>query len=299
MKNNLNIFHQFFKMLISKKNYIKICKAGLLNWLPDKPYLTLLFKSKMGYYPNLQNPRGFNEKLQWLKLHDRNKVYTELVDKFVARGHIAATIGNHYLIPMIGCYSSFAEIDFSILPEKFVLKCTHGSHCSIICTDKTVFDLNGARKFFSKWMRKNYFWYAREWPYKHVLPRIICETFLSSTNKVPEDYKVLCFNGVPKLIRLDLNRYENHTIQFYTTDWEKVDLITEKTSSIEFPKPILLDEMLRLSSRLAFKIPHIRLDWYIVNNKLYFGEFTFYNDAGFMKLRTPETELMIGNWLSI
>lgn len=277
--------------------FVTLSTSGILNWVPDKVYLQIFFKLKMGLSLKINNAQGFNEKLQWLKLHDRKELYTVLVDKIAVRTYIEKTIGKNYLIPFIGHYKSFDEINFEELPQKFVLKCNHGTHCLMICTNKEDFDIPLARKYFSKWMKTNYYWYAREWPYKNVIPSILCEKFLSNDENVPEDYKVFCFNGVPKLVKVDIGRYVNRTRFFYTPEWERSFFSPGQISSVDIPRPKLLDEMIQLSAILSKSIPHVRIDWYIVENKLYFGEFTFYHSAGFKKIGTIEDDLIIGSWL--
>lgn len=280
--------------------FIKLSTLGLLNWLPDKIYLQIFFKLKMGYRLNLKDPKGFNEKLQWLKLYDRNHIYPTLVDKYEVRHYIQKHIGEKYLIPLIGIFNSFEEIKRSHLPTKFVLKCTHGTHCSIICTSKADFDFTYAKRRISKWFKKNYFWYAREWPYKKIVPRIICEEFMSVDGRIPEDYKVFCFNGEPKLIRVDIGRFsKDFTRDFYSTSWEKTHLYTGKRSSITLNKPNNLEEMLEMSRILSKNFAHVRLDWYIINNRLYFGEFTLYHAAGFKRIGSIGDELVLGSWLAL
>ena len=182
--------------------------------LPDKLYLSLLFYHHFHRWMDWKNPKTFNEKLQWLKLYDRKPEYTRMVDKYLVRDYIKEMIGEQYLIPLLGHYEKFDDIDFNQLPNQFVLKCNHGSHCSVICRDKDSFNKDEARKNFNRWLKKNYFWVYREYPYKNVQPCIVCEKFMSNNGGVPEDYKVFCFDGVPQLIRVDLGRFVDCTYNF-------------------------------------------------------------------------------------
>lgn len=274
-------------------------RRGYLDWLPDKLYLRILYRAKLGYPLNLKNPKRYTEKLNWLKLYNRNDQYTKLVDKYEVRKHVAETVGEEYLIPLLGCYSSFEEIDFEQLPDQFVLKCTHGSHCSIFCNDKSKFDRILAQKKFVKWMNHNWYYYAREWPYKNVKPRIICESFLSVNGRVPEDYKVYCFHGVPKFIEIVYDRFETAKFHYYTPEWKPFDLNVQDAVKSALPKPDCLDEMMVQSAKLTTDLPHGRVDWYIIHNKLYFGEITFFSAAGLMQFGEIEQELTIGSWLNL
>jgi len=271
---------------------------GLLNWLPDKPYLKLIYWSATGKKLDINNPKTFNEKLQWLKLYDRKPEYSIYVDKYEVRSYIERTIGKEYLIPLIGLYNKVDEIKWDKLPQRFVIKCTHGSGTNIICTDKDKLDLEEAKKKLRKWMKKNWYWSGREWPYKNVKPRIICEEFISENDDPPMDYKVLCFNGKAKLIEVHINRFGNHKQDFYTIDWNKTNISQKKSiSSIVLDKPLVLDKMIELSEMLARDKYHVRIDWYVIFNKLYFGEITFYDGSGLCPFDSEDDDLLLGNML--
>ena len=268
--------------------------------LPDKLYLSLLFYHHFHRWMDWKDPKTFNEKLQWLKLHDRKPEYTRMVDKYLVRDYIKEMIGEQYLIPLLGHYEKFDDIDFNQLPNQFVLKCNHGSHCSVICRDKDSFNKDEARKNFNRWLKKNYFWVYREYPYKNVQPCIVCEKFMSNNGGVPEDYKVFCFNGVPQLIRVDLGRFVDCTYTFYTLDWERSEIRNGPASIKDTPRPDCLDEMLLLSSKLSKGIKHLRVDWYVVGGRLYFGELTFYNAGGFdMDFPSYWDDLKCGEFLRL
>lgn len=262
--------------------FYRLLYAGWLNFIPDKMMVSLQFRLLLGRKMHWSQPKTYNEKLNWLKLYDNSEEYSRYVDKYQVRDYISETIGDRYLVPLLGVWSSFDAIDWSTLPERFVLKCNHGSHCSIICTDKNELDLKGAKKKFDSWMRRNWYWLYRERPYKKIVPCIIAEQFLGKGDVVPEDYKVFCYDGVPKLIRVDVGRFSSGvTYNYYTTDWERSELQFTKTSDEPTPRPDCLEEMLRLSAVLSKNFKHVRVDWYVVDGSLYFGEMTFYNSAGY------------------
>lgn len=277
---------------------------NLLNWIPDKIYLKILFYCETGKRLNLDNPSTFNEKLQWLKIHDRKPEYSTYVDKYAVRDHIRKTIGEGYLIPLIGVYDTVDEIPWDGFPNKFVLKCTHGSGSNIICGDKSRLDIEKAKKKLKQWMKKNWFWFGREWPYKDVKPRIICEEFISQSNKMPNDLKVLCFNGKAKLIEVHADRFsDRHTQDFYDTNWKATSISQDGCfagqSKKLIPKPVCFKEMLRLSELLAKDKYHVRIDWYEEDDRLYFGEITFYDGSGFCPFDKPEDDLLIGSWIDL
>lgn len=272
----------------------------LFNWMNDEAYLRLIFLCETGKKLNLENPVTYNEKLQWLKIHDRKPEYCAYVDKYEVRNYIKDIIGEQYLIPLIDVYNQISDILWNELPEKFVLKCTHGSGCNIICTDKNKLDINGSIIKLKKWMRKNWYWFGREWPYKNVKPRIICETFISDTDKVPNDYKILCFNGKAKLIEVHLDRYGRHTQDFYDIEWNKTTIVQgSPPSSIKCDRPKQLENMIKLSETLAQYMRHVRVDWYVAKNNLYFGEITLYDSSGFSTFSSEKDDYLLGSWIDI
>ena len=277
-----------------------IASTGILNWIPDEIYLKLLFYSKFGEKLDLNNPKNFNEKLQWLKLNDRNELYNTLVDKVEVRKYISENIGEEYLIPLIGIWNSVEEIDFSILPNRFVIKCTHDSGSVFICNDKKEFDFKYVKKSLKKSLKKNYYYSYREWPYKNLKPRIICEEFLGDNKKVPDDYKVLCFNGKAKLISVHIDRFGEHYLDNYDRDWNKTQIAKDgQISNKIYEKPIEFDKMIELSERIAKNMKHVRVDWFIVNDKLYFGEITLYQAAGFDNFDNHQDNYLLGSWIDL
>lgn len=293
-----------FKRYLSDSNYrlnIKI-KYGLYNYLDDESFLKKIFLKKIGMPLNLNNPQTFNEKLQWLKLHDRKDVYTSMVDKYEAKTHAAKIIGNEYIIKTLGLYNNFDEINFDLLPDKFVIKCTHDSGGLVIVKDKTTFDKRKAKRIIDKSLKRNYYYVGREWPYKNVLPRIIIEEYIEDeVNNDLIDYKIMCFNGQPKVIFTCTDRYSDALkVTFFDLDWNKLPFERHyKSSNKVIAKPKNLKKMLDLSRKLSKGIPFVRIDWYEVKNKLYFGEYTFYPGSGFEEFRPEKYDLILGKNLDI
>ncbi len=286
------------------KILIRIFRFKVFSIIPDGLFLKIMYRLYIGKKLNLEDPKTFCEKLQWLKLNDRKSEYSIYVDKYAVRSYIAKTIGEEYLIPMIAVYDNVDDIQWEYLPNRFVLKCTHGSNSNIICTDKNQLNINDSRNKLKKWLKQNWFWYGREWPYKNVKPGIICEEFISNNNEPPEDYKVMCFNGKAKFIQVHLHRFSsNYVCDNYDTKWNKMTLSKKKcglpNSNLMIPKPAFLEQMICLSEHLSRDMYHTRIDWYIVGDKLYFGEITFYSGSGFSQYDNVADNLLLGSWISI
>jgi hypothetical protein len=286
------------------KNPLKIIRAmgtkGILNWLPDKPYLKLVYWGETGKKLNLDAPVTYNEKLQWLKLYDRKPEYIKYADKYAVRSYVSKTIGEKHLIPLLGVYNNVEEIDWDSLPNQFVLKCTHGSGCNIICTDKDKLKIEVSKIKLNKWIKRNWYWFGREWPYKNIKPRIICETFISKTDNTPDDYKVLCFNGKAKLIGVHIDRYGNHKLDNYDRQWKKTTIAKDgPMSNFVYEKPKQFEKMIQLSELLASSMRHVRIDWFIVRDKLYFGEITLYEASGFDHFDNKEDDYLLGSWIDL
>ena len=288
-----------------KKNRTDFFIALLNNFyflFSDKMYLQLMFRCRVGYKLNLKDPKTFNEKLQWLKLYNRNPLYTTLVDKYAAKDYVAQKIGKKYIVPTLGVWNNANEINFDILPNQFVLKTTNGGGgCDVvICKDKSKLNKMSVIKQLNQSLKKNIYKTFREWPYKNVPPRIIAEKYLEDENGVLNDFKVLCFNGVPKITEYHQGRFSSHTQDFYDENWALMP-ITQGTpmSGIKIERPILFDEMKSLSTELSKDIPHVRVDWYIIHNQLYFGEMTFYDASGFDDFEPKEYNRIFGDWIKL
>ena len=274
-----------------------------LDWLPDETYLKLAFRSRMGYPLDLKDPKTFSEKLQWLKLHDRNPLYTTLVDKYAVRGYVADKIGEEHLIPLVGGpWYSAGEIDFDSLPEQFVLKCNHNSGGVIICRDKSSFYIEGAKARLNKFPARNYFYSSREWPYKNVKPCIIAEKFMQDEKfDNLSVYKILCFGGEPKIFQTIKNdKTPEESIDYFDINWNRLDLRQNFPNSAEpLEEPSNREEMLKLARELSRGFPQIRTDFYSINGRVYFSELTFYSDTGFAAFDPPEWDKILGGWIEL
>ena len=288
---------------MKKRIFLKLFRMGILNILPSKLYLKIKYKIYFNRRLNFRNPQTFNEKLQWLKINDRKENYTDLVDKYQVKKIICNLIGDEHIIKTIGIYDKYDEIDFSKLPNKFVMKCTHDSGGIVICKDKNSFNHIEARKKIEDNLKKNYFWLGREWPYKKVKPRIIIEEYIETPNgESPNDYKFFCFNGEPKCYKIDFDRFKNHGANYYDVNgnllpFGEVKIPPNFDKKIEQPKNI--DIMLDFAKKLSKNIPFVRVDFYEVNEKVLFGEMTFYPASGMGKFTDESADILLGEWLKI
>lgn len=272
--------------------------------LPDRLYLEMLYRVRLGTSPDFVHPSTFNEKLNWLKLNDRNPMYTKLADKYEVRNFVKEIIGENYLIPILGVWNSAEEIEFDKLPDQFVLKCTHDSASVVICEDKKNFDVDSARRKLSAALNTNYYYPAREWPYKNIVPRIIAEKYMSDeSGKELKDYKVYDFNGVPELIQVDFGRFVKHERNLYTKDWKFINQVIEyqNNPNVVIDEPSHLKEMLMLAEELAKSIPSpsVRTDFYSCGDRIFFGEITFYQEAGFARFSSSAYEKELGDMIHL
>ena len=274
-----------------KGKLIYILDNYVLRFLKDETFLKIKYRRIMKKRLNLDNPQTFNEKLQWLKLYDRKDIYTTMVDKFEAKKYVANIIGEEYIIPTLGIYEKFEDINFDELPEKFVIKCTHDSGGIVICKDKSKFDLKKARKKINKNLKRNFYYNFREWPYKNVKPRIIVEKYMENpNNKELVDYKLMSFNGKVKcsFVCLNRNSKEGLNVDFYDINWRKMPFERHyKNSNIILEKPQNYDLMIELAEKLTQNTIFLRVDFYEIEGKIYFGELTFYPGAGLEEFK-PE-----------
>lgn len=283
-----------------KKIIIFLASKGIIPY-NDKKYLKYVYKEKTGDDLNLDNPKKFTEKLQWLKLFDRNPLYPKLVDKYEVRDYVKKLIGEKYLIPCLGVYDNVNEIDFEQLPNQFVLKTTHDSGTVVICKNKKNFDISKAKKFLSKRLKRKYFYLWREWPYKDVKPRIIAEKYMEDkTYKGINDYKFYCFNGEPKIMFIILERNIKPKMSFYDMNFNKLDMhqtFPDYNKKIEKPKNF--EKMIQFCKILGKNFPHVRIDFYECNDQLYFGELTFFDSAGFDKFSPDVYNDILGEWIDL
>lgn len=255
----------------------------------DKLYYKVRYFVRFKHLLNFKNPITFSAKINYLKLYNRNPLYSNLVDKFEVRNYVGDKIGYEYLNKLIGVYESVEEIDFRILPESFVLKATHGSSWVIVCEDKQWLDKNLAIKRMQSWLNSDFYKMWGEWVYKNVKPRIICECFLSNENEISLlDYKFHCFNGEPKFIQVDLDRAAEHERNFYDLEWKRLPFgLCYPQAERDIKKPKQLNLMINLAKKLSADFEFVRVDFYVVDEKVVFGELTFYPGNG-LELFSPK-----------
>lgn len=303
MKTLSKIFHY-----IIDENYRFLVNAAhgkYDNW-SDEKYLLNIYKATFRKELNLDCPKTFNEKMQWLKLNYRKPQFSVFVDKYAVREYIADVIGTEYLIPLIAVWDSVEEIEFDDLPLSFVLKCNHNSGLGMcICKDKNTVDFKKIKKGLNTGLKQNYYLTSREYPYKDVKRKIVCEKYMINTDEIDEpleDYKVLCFNGKAKLIELHKGRFTDHYTQdFYDINWCKTNYwqVGDPVSKDISPKPFNLDKMIGFSEKISEGFPFLRVDWYENNNELYFSEITFYDGSGLVEWGSPEMDEELGSWIEL
>ena len=291
----------FIKLLKTPSKMIwPLGSNEFLKWMPDRMYLKILYRAETGRSLQLNPPHNYNEKLQWIKLYDRRPEYTTMVDKLAVKDYVRRIIGNEYIIPTIMEWGSVDEIDFKSLPNQFVIKCNHDSGGLVICSDRNKLEVTKAQHLLKKRMKRNAYWPGREWPYKNVTPRLFAEKYLTDGSDELRDYKVMCFNGIPKIIQVHTGRFSNHRQNLYDEKWNTIPLIQDDLQPGRYEdKPVFLEEMLELSEKLAQNIPEVRVDWYYVDNQLYFGELTFFDASGFGKFNPDSYNDLWGSWITL
>ena len=283
---------------------IVILNKTSILWSDDL-FLKIKFQLMMGEKLDLKDPKTFNQKLQWLKLYNRKPEYTIMVDKYAVKNYVASKIGEEYIIPTLGVWDTPDEIKWDNLPNQFVLKTTHGGGgCGVvICKDKSSFDVVSAKEILNRSLNSDIYLHYREWPYKNVRKRIIAEKYMTDAGNELEDYKVHNFNGVPKVILVCRERFKDSPMidDFYSDNWDLLDM--RRPGHPNSPEPIdspkKLEEMLRLSRELSKDIPFLRTDFYVIENRIYFGELTFYPAAGMTPFEPKEWDITLGNWLKL
>ena len=275
---------------------------GVFNGLPDEIYVKMIYRVHVGKKLHLDNPVGFNEKLQWLKLYDRNPEYNKMVDKAAVKNYVASIIGQEYIIPTYGVWDSFESIDFSQLPCQFVLKCTHDSGSVCVCTDKETFDVESARKKLSSSLNRNLYYWGREWAYKDVKPRIIAEKYLNDGHQELIDYKFMCFNGKVRCIFTVTNRHaaKRMHVTFYDLNWKILPFTRHYGADeepIECPKSFT--QMCRMAEMIAKDLTFARVDFYEIQGKPYFGEITLCPGNGVEEFHPDCWDDILGSWMRL
>ena len=277
-----------------------------LSFLPDKLYLQIFFFSTTGKFINFKKPKGFNEKQQWLKVNNRRPEYTNLVDKYAVRDHIDKVLGEGHLFGLLGKYDSFDDIDFTTLPNQFVIKCNHDSGSVKIIKDKASLkdsDYAKMKAALELSLSKDFFYAGREYPYKDIKPCIIIEELMvdeKNPEKSIEDYKFFCFNGEPKIMFVATDRSTDCRFDFFDMDFNHLDVVNiHPNSNKKIEKPKMFEEMKRIAAKLSVGMPFVRIDLYELNGKVYFGEYTFFHGGGFRLFEPPEWERKLGDWIDI
>ncbi len=301
-------------------NYKKILRAGMryltdkdyrLLWyldlfkhkkMDDRRYIEIRYKAIFKKNINLEPPVTFNEKMQWLKLYNKNPLHSAMADKYLVKNYVAEKIGDQYVAKLLGVWDRVDDIDFTELPDQFVLKTTHDCGGVVVCKNKAALNLKKTKRFLRRHMKREYFYHCREWPYKNIKPRIIAEEFLEdAANEVLPVYKILCFNGKPKIIQTIQNdKKPNETIDYFDTAWNVLDLRQNyPNSKTPLDRPKKLDEILEIAEKLAEGTSFIRIDLYSVNGEIYFSEFTFFSDAGFAPFHPEKWDKTLGDWINL
>ena len=284
---------------------------NFFGWLPDKTYLQLLYRFKMSHKLDLNHPKTFTEKIQWLKLYNRKPEYTLMVDKYAVKKYVADIIGEKYIIPTLGVWDKPEDTDWDALPNEFVLKTTHGGGSGgvVICKDKKTFDRNKAILTLRDSMNSDIYRSLREWPYKDVKKRVLAEKYMVPKDMVNNpiyelsDYKFFCFNGEPKYCQVIRDRHNKESIDFYDMNWrhqEFVGLNPVASNGINpVPQPLLLDDMICICHKLSKNMKFVRIDMYVIDNRIYFGEITFYPASGMGLFNPDKWNEELGNLISL
>lgn len=273
------------------------------EWFSDTFYIKKQFKHCMGYELNLSNPRTFQEKLQWLKLYDYRPIYAKMCDKYEVKSFVADVIGEQYTVPTLGLYDRAEDIDYSTLPNTFVMKTTHDSGTIVVCKDKSKLDIEKTNMYLNKRLKIKYYLKERELYYKDVKPRIIVEKLIGVPDEDLRDYKFFCFNGEPKLMFIISNRWGEggHKADYYDMDGKPVEIFQPgfENSETQPDLPPVFEEMKALASKLSKGIPHLRVDFYYTQGQIYVGELTFFDSGGYLRFEPDEYNKILGDWIII
>ncbi len=277
------------------------------KWMSDKYFIKVFWKQIMSYPLDLRHPKTFNEKLQWIKLYDRNPLYTDLVDKLKVKQWVAGKIGSEHVIPTLAVYNNVDEIKLEDLPDQFVLKCNHDSGGVVICTDKTHFDFDTAKAKLKKNFDHDFYWDFREWVYKNVERKLFAEKFLENSVEGESkgfpglrDYKFFCFDGIPKVMYISNDRAEHPTTDFFDMSFNNLPIYMKDPKSFSLPtKPALFEEMKEFAKELSKGLRQVRVDFYETKQGVFFGEMTFSHSAGFSEVHPYEWDVRMGDWISL
>lgn len=296
--------------LLTDKSYrrINLMNRGFYRGLGDEEFIREKFRLIMGRELDLDSPQTFNEKIQWLKLYDRDPEYTVLADKFAVKRYIERKLGAEFVVPNLGVWESADDIDFDKLPERFVLKCNHNSGRSvIICRNKAELDEQKARRELNSALKEDYYQKDREWPYKDIPRKIICEEYLSDSvsskgDEELRDYKFFCFGGRVRIFKIDFDRFVEHRANYYDREGKLLpfgEVVCPPDLGVELPIPKELDKMISIAEELAAGRPFVRVDLYNVGGRIYFSEYTLYPNSGFGRFVPGEWDRILGGWLEL
>ena len=301
----MSVIRTILALLNDKEKRIDwMTQHGFFSYMSDEKFIKMKYKAKMGKKLNIDNPKTYNEKLQWIKLYDHNPLYTKLVDKFEVKSYVADVIGQEYIIPTIGVWDSFDDIDFKKLPNQFVLKCTHDSGGLVICKDKSLLNIPEAKKKITKCLKRNFYYFGREWPYKNVQPRIIAEEYMedSKTGEL-RDYKFFAFDGEVKALFVATERQkigEDVKFDFFDENYNHLDFRQGHENARILPeKPTNFEKMKGLAEQLSIGLKEVRVDFYEVDGQIYFGEMTFFHHGGWTAFDPDEWDYKFGEWIEL
>ena len=299
-------YHYFQKMnikyyIVNPREFFATLVKKYFSFLSDEKYLKLLYYINMSRKLNLENPTRYTEKLQWLKLYYRRSIFHDMVDKIESKRIASQILGEKYIIPTLGVWDSFDEIDFDKLPDQFVLKTTNGGGATgvVVVKDKAKLNKEGARNRLEGSKRSNIYKTLREWPYHGLKGRILAEAYMQDESGELRDYKFYCFNGVTKVLLVASNRFSDHNFNYYDRDFNPLPIVSNYGTQIKtaISKPRNLDKMIEVAECLSKGLPHVRIDLYNVNNRIYFGEFTFFDGSGYDNMSSDQWDLEFGSWL--
>lgn len=297
LKKQFPVIYEYYKHLRRKSTIKKIDRIKNLSFLDIQNIIAERYYRKFGHKLDWKNLSTYTEKMQWEKIFDNNPLKTLYADKLAVRDWISQTIGEQYLVPLLGSWNSFEEIDFEHLPNQFVLKTNHGSGTNIIVTNKDKLNKKTAKIKFDDWMAIDFGYLSMELHYSNIKRKIIAEKYIETSIGELQDYKFLCFDGIPYYCWVDMGRYSNHTRNVYDLEWNLQPWNQETYSHYEkpIPRPINFDKMIEIAKVLSKGFSHVRVDLYNVNGNIYFGEMTFTNGGGFDRILPTEYDQMLGD----
>jgi hypothetical protein len=286
-----------------KSKFVHITNYKICRILTDPVFLKISYRIRFGKNLNLKNPETFNEKIQWMKLYDRRPEYSKLADKFAVKSYVAKMIGEEYIVPLYGAYDRYEDIDFEQLPDQFVLKPNHTSGDVFICADKSKIDHALLRKEVSRWLKREYYWVNREWPYIYIKPKIICEKYIiNKTDADLKDYKFMCFHGKVRFCVVCSNRKspDGLNMDYYDMDWQHLPIMHAwPNSGGQIVRPVNYDKMVEIARILSKDLPFVRVDLYETEERPYFGELTLYPGSGYGEFKPETYDYLLGSWIDL